>query len=253
MKEKVTFETNVPVLVALAQLEGMEVQGRCGDEVMYNLQDGRVMFVPLSLRDEISKLEVKPGEPLQVCKREVVVVGEPCIEWTVSRKESSQSPKAVQVVQTKLEAAGLMVTGCSKLSNHTGWQLCCAGGEVVNIFDTGRVSVQGKNDARVRSILGLETSRGEQTAVTQTTSTTNDGQASQAGNGDQANKKNGAPKLSYVMQMALQGALDATKAVEKYAEDSGIIDRNGDPFRFTNADIRAIGLSMFIEARKRAW
>ena len=54
---------------------------------------------------------------------------------------------------------------------------------------------------------------------------TNDGQTSQAGNGDQANKKNGAPKLSYVMQMALQGALDATKAVEKYAEDSGIIDR----------------------------
>jgi hypothetical protein len=55
------------------------------------------------------------------------------------------------------------------------------------------------------------------------------------------------------MQMALQGALDATRAVEQYAEEAGILDRNGDPFRFTNADIRAIGLSMFIEARKRAW
>lgn len=253
MKEKVTFETNMPVTVVLAQAEGMEVPGRNGDEIMYQLQDGRVMFVPLSLRDEIRKLEVKPGELLQVCKRETEVVGEPCIEWTVSRRESGQGPKAVQVVQKKLEAAGLVVTGCGKLSNQTGWQLCCAGGEVVNVFDTGRVLVQGKNDARVRSILALETGKGEQTVVTQTGSATNDGQVSQGGNGDQANKKNGAPKLSYVMQMALQGALDATKAVEKYAEDSGIIDRNGDPFRFTNADIRAIGLSMFIEARKRAW
>jgi len=182
------------VPVALAQAEGMEVQGRYGDEVMYNLHDGRVMFVPLSLRDEIRKLEVKPGEPLQVCKREVEVLGEPCIEWTVmSRRDSSQGPQALQVVQRKLEAAGLVVTGCSKLSNHTGWQLCCAGGEVVNVFDTGKVLVQGKNDARVRSILGLETGRSEQTAVTQTASATSDGQASQGGNGDQTAKKNGAP------------------------------------------------------------
>jgi hypothetical protein len=253
MKEKVPFETNVPVSVVLAQTEGMEVQGRYGEEVMYNLQDGHVMFVPPSIRDEIRKLEAKPGEALQICKREVEVLGEPCVEWTVTRREPSQVPRAVQVVQRKLEAGGLVVTGCSQLSNHTGWQLCCAGGEVVNVFDTGKVLVQGKNDSRVRSILGLEVSRSEQTAATPPTSVTNDGQTSQAGNGEQANKKNGAPKLSYVMQMALQGALDATKAVEKYAEDSGIIDRNGDPFRFTNADIRAIGLSMFIESRKRAW
>jgi hypothetical protein len=237
------------VSVVLAQTEGMDVQGRYGDEVMYNLQDGRVMFVPLPTRDEIRKLDVKPGEPLQVCRREVEVLGEPCIEWTVSRKETSQAPRSVQVVQGKLEAAGLVVTGCSRLSNHTGWQLCCAGGEIVNVFDTGKVLVQGKNDSRVRCILGLEADKAAPTVVSPVASLPNDGQA----NGDHATKKNGAPKLSYVMQMALQGALDATKAVEKYAEDSGIIDRNGDPFRFTNADIRAIGLSMFIEARKRAW
>ena len=76
MKEKVMFETNVPVSVALAQTEGMEVQGRYGDEIMYNLQDGRVMFVPPSIRDEIKTLEVKSGEALQVCKREVEVLVE---------------------------------------------------------------------------------------------------------------------------------------------------------------------------------
>ena len=61
MKEKVTFETNEPVSVALAQTEGMEVQGRYGDEIMYNLQDGRVMFVPVSIRDEIRKTRSEPG------------------------------------------------------------------------------------------------------------------------------------------------------------------------------------------------
>ena len=86
MKEKIMFETQMPMPVALAQVEGMELEGRDGDEVMYDLQDGRVMFVPLSIRDQIRELEVKPGEPLQVCKREVEVLGEPCMEWTVTRR-----------------------------------------------------------------------------------------------------------------------------------------------------------------------
>ena len=81
----------------------------------------------------------------------------------------------------------------------------------------------------------------------------NENSAPSHANNETAPKKNGQARLSYIMQMALQAALDASKAVEKYAEDSGIIDRNGEPFRFTNADIRAIGLTMFIEARKRAW
>ena len=50
--------------------------------------------------------------------------------------------------------------------------------------------------------------------------------------------------------MALQGALDATKVLEEYAEKSGIMGRKGEP---STADICTIGLSMFIETRKRAW
>jgi hypothetical protein len=253
MKDKVVFETNVPVEVCLARAEGKEVESRWGEEVLYNLADGRVMFVPASVRDQFRKLDVKPGERFHICKREVNDHREACIEWTVSRKESVQLPSAVQIVQSKLEAAGLVVTGCSRLSNGTGWQLCAAGGEIVNVFDTGRVSVQGKNEARVRSVLGLETAKSESATQEKPVSGNDTGERGQAGNGEPAAKKNGQPKLSYVMQMALQGALDATRAVEKYAEESGILDRNGEPFRFTNADIRAIGLSMFIEARKRPW
>jgi hypothetical protein len=211
-----------------------------------------VMFVPPSVRDQLRKLEGKRSEPFRICKRVVNDQGKACVEWTVSRNQASQVPSTVQLIQSKLESAGLVVTACSRLSNATGWQLCAAGGEIVNVFDTGRVSVQGKNEARVRSILGLEAAKGEIADGNSTVSGINSGAPGHAGN-ETAPKKNGQPKLSYVMQMALQGALDATRAVEKYAEESGITDRNGDPFRFTNADIRAIGLSMFIEARKRAW
>jgi hypothetical protein len=200
----------------------------------------------------LKNLDVKPSERFQVCKREVNGQGDARIEWTVSRNQVSQVPSAVQLIQSKLESAGLVVTACNTLSNATGWQLCCARGEIVNLFDTGRVSVQGKNEARVRSIVGLEAAKGEIPAGASTVSANNNGAPGSPGN-EAAPKKNGQPKLSYVMQMALQGALDATRAVEQYAEESGILDRNGDPFRFTNADIRAIGLSMFIEARKRAW
>ena len=71
MKDKVVFETNVPVEVCLTHAEGKEIVGRREQRVMFDLADGRLMFVPQSVRDQIRKLEVKPGERFQVCKREV--------------------------------------------------------------------------------------------------------------------------------------------------------------------------------------
>jgi len=193
MKDKLVFETNVPVEVCLTHSEGKEIAGRREVQVMYDLADSRLMFVPKSVRDQIRKLEVKPGERLQICKREVDDEGEPCIEWTVIR-QASQAPSAQLIESAK------------------------KGGPVLS----------------------------------QLVAANNNGATSNAGS-ETAPKKNGQARLSCIMQMALQGALDASKAVEAYAEDTGIIDRNGDPFRFSNDDIRAIGLTMFIEARKRAW
>ena len=71
VKDKVVFETNVPVEACLTNAEGKEIGGRRREQVMYDLADGRLMFVPPSIRDQIRKLEVKPGERFQVCKREV--------------------------------------------------------------------------------------------------------------------------------------------------------------------------------------
>jgi len=52
------------------------------------------------------------------------------------------------------------------------------------------------------------------------------------------------------MRLALQGAFEATVAAKRYAQQAGWCDLNGDPFLFSRSDIRAIGLILFIEARR---
>ena len=53
MKERVVFETNVPVTAALAYADGIKVEGRYGDQVMYSLTDERVMYVPPIVREQV--------------------------------------------------------------------------------------------------------------------------------------------------------------------------------------------------------
>lgn len=59
-------------------------------------------------------------------------------------------------VQRRLEEAGLVLEKRSRLGNDTGDQLRFKTGEIVNVFDKGTFSVQGKNQARVREILEVE-------------------------------------------------------------------------------------------------
>ncbi len=254
MKEKVSFEVNQPVEVCLANAASQNTAGHLGNEVMYQLSDGRVMFVPTSVRDHITRLGIKTGEPFSICKREVTDRGEPMVNWVVGRNGDHPHSKAFENVRRRLEAAGLVLTVCSRLPNNTGDQLCFASGEVINVFDSGKVTVQGKDESRARELIGLEPVRSPdcprpEGKLTNPATLPENGQAKKP----EPSGKNGQPKLSTVMQMALQGALDATRAVEKYAEEGGISDRNGDPFRFSNSDIRAIGLTLFIEARRRSW
>ncbi len=61
----------------------------------------------------------------------------------------------IDEVRRDLEAAGFKVTVCERLPNDQGDQLRCRSGEVVNIYDSGKVLVQGQNQAQVRAALGL--------------------------------------------------------------------------------------------------
>ena len=182
MKEKVTFETNVPVSSCLAQSRGNGGGGPLRATRSCTTCGWACDVCTVSIRDQMRKLDVKPGERFQVCKREVQatrrglhrVDGEP-----KGRQPGSQS--AFKSSSRKLESAGLVVTGCSRLSNHTGWQLCCAGGEVVNVFDTGRVfgSRQERGSCSVHSGFGGTEELNEW--ATLEASVTNDGRQKPSG------------------------------------------------------------------------
>jgi predicted nucleotide-binding protein len=62
-------------------------------------------------------------------------------------------------VRQLLTGAGEKITSDSRLPNNTGDQLRTAGGSIVNVFDTGKVQIQGKNRERIEAL--ISTSPGE--------------------------------------------------------------------------------------------
>ena len=50
----------------------------------------------------------------------------------------------VDEIKLRLEGAGLVVKSKKRNGNDTGYQLRCESGEVVNVFDNGTITPQGK-------------------------------------------------------------------------------------------------------------
>jgi hypothetical protein len=90
MKERVVFQINVPVTAALAYADGIKVEGRYGDQVMYSLSDERVMYVPPAIRDQLLQLGIRQREPFSICKAERREGNRRFIEWVVKRLPSEQ-------------------------------------------------------------------------------------------------------------------------------------------------------------------
>jgi hypothetical protein len=91
MKDRVVFETNVPATAALAYPDGIKVEGRFGDQVMYSLSDERVMYVPPVVRDKLVEIGIQQHEQFSICKAERRNGNRRFIEWVVKRLESEQS------------------------------------------------------------------------------------------------------------------------------------------------------------------
>lgn len=70
-RDKISFESNVPVELSLAFPEGKIVAGRFGDQVMYGLSypEGSVMFLDLGVSQKLNMLQLQPGEHFAICKR----------------------------------------------------------------------------------------------------------------------------------------------------------------------------------------
>jgi hypothetical protein len=89
MRERIAFQTNVPVTVALAYADGLPVEGRFGDQIMYTLADERVMYVPPVVRTKLVELGIQPREPFTICKAERKEGNRRFIEWQVSKEKNS--------------------------------------------------------------------------------------------------------------------------------------------------------------------
>src|SRR6202521_1942463 len=81
--EKVQFQTNVPIDVALKYNDGKEVTGQYGDQVLYTLTDGRVMYVPPIVKKKIDDLGIGRGELFTITKAEKKSGTRRTIEWVV--------------------------------------------------------------------------------------------------------------------------------------------------------------------------
>ena len=89
MRERITFQTNVPVTVALAYADGLPVEGRFGDQIMYTLADERIMYVPPVVRTKLVELGIQPREPFTICKAERKEGNRRFIEWQVNKETNS--------------------------------------------------------------------------------------------------------------------------------------------------------------------
>ena len=88
MSDKVQFQTNVPVEVALKYNDGKEVNGQYGDQVLYTLTDGRVMYVPPIVKRRIDELGIERGELFTLTKAEKKNGTRRTIEWLVAAEQS---------------------------------------------------------------------------------------------------------------------------------------------------------------------
>src|SRR5579863_4433053 len=87
MSDKVQFQTNIPIEIALKYGDGKEVSGQYGDQVMYTLTDDRVMYVPPIVKRRIEELGIGRGELFTLTKAEKKNGTRRTIEWVVAPRE----------------------------------------------------------------------------------------------------------------------------------------------------------------------
>jgi hypothetical protein len=86
------FEMNKPTEVALQSPEGVCVDGRYGPRMMFNLADGRVMYVPPIVANKIHAAGIIPGESFQLCKASVKTGQRRSVEWLLERIGPDENP-----------------------------------------------------------------------------------------------------------------------------------------------------------------
>jgi hypothetical protein len=93
MSEKIQFQTNIPVEVALKYADGKDVTGDYGDQVLYSLTDGRVMYVPPIVKKQIQDLDIAKGELFTITKAEEKSGTRRTVKWLVTANGNATSQR----------------------------------------------------------------------------------------------------------------------------------------------------------------
>jgi len=186
------FNTNSPVEVALRWDDGKRVEGRYGEQVLYTLDDDRVMYVPPVVASRIRELGIRAREAFEICKAELREENKRWIEWRVRRIEEPRHPASSP---NSPEAAATVPSNTQNQRNG-------------NTHQTSRpLDLQAAPDGTLLPV-----------PVT--------------GAGISA------------MDLALSGAAEIAQRVESRARMRNY------SLQFSSEDIRAIGLTMFIQAMR---
>ena len=98
-RETLRLETNVPVVASLMFDDGLPVQGRYGDQVMYTIATDageRVIYVDPHVSQMLENLGLRRGEPFKIGKFTRKDGNRRGVEWKVRRLEPEEMAPAVE-------------------------------------------------------------------------------------------------------------------------------------------------------------
>jgi hypothetical protein len=84
------FQPNVPTQVTLQSSQGIVVEGRYGNRMMFSLADGRVMYVPPIVATKIEAEGIAPGERFELCKAQIRNGHGRSVEWALRRLDPEE-------------------------------------------------------------------------------------------------------------------------------------------------------------------
>jgi len=84
------FQPNVPTQVALQSPQGVVVEGRYGNRMMFSLMDGRVMYVPPIVATKIEAEGIAAGERFELCKAQIRNGRGRSVEWALRRLDPEE-------------------------------------------------------------------------------------------------------------------------------------------------------------------
>ena len=84
------FQPNVPTQVTLQSCQGVVVEGRYGNRMMFSLVDGRVMYVPPIVATKIEAEGIAAGERFELCKAQVKNGHGRSVEWALRRLDPEE-------------------------------------------------------------------------------------------------------------------------------------------------------------------